>query len=634
VIGTIWHRRSLLGLICLIALGIAPGWLGSVAWAEGGIKAPQSNRPVSPASDNTVGKVNEAGNGSAAEPAAALPPSSAPIPSLPPTQSSVLNLPSAIDVDAATATRLPLQLSRSVDDLPLGTCLRVEGLPTGASLSAGQANPGKGWIVPLWAMAELKIRLPPNGVTGDFDLVVALVDNHEEVIDAQTTRLHVKPTPADQDAKLSASGEPTPMNQPAGTAGTPPSTDQAAGAAFDPTLKEQRATALNKPALTGPAPSASRDPASADQTLSAAHESSPTQPSPATPSPAEQKQAVAEPPSSGAPDTTTRTVIKPFPDRPFELTSSEFRADRRTVSLDKQTGLPDNHRHITGIAVADRASTEFVMVNDLTNDLAAHASNSELQVYPTPGTGDLKSVRDVLTLPSTDLAIVSVPVMNKLRSSKAYGNIDARLALVGPLLTEELHLLALSQIQDLHGLAGQTISLGPKGGLAAILGHDILTALDVKANEVNLDLDAALEGMRLGKVTATLVISGKPVRALAERTATSGFHFLGVPYLPAFEKDLVRASLTHEDYPHLVPGADLETIGVPSALWAYRWPEQSERYRLVKLFLDRLTSHLPDLRFGASHPKWKDADLNASVPGWSHFDFAKGRNTESGKPNL
>ena len=536
----------------LIAIGVAAGTIGCIAFAA----EPVSDmRSVRLAYDDVAAPANENSNASTST---AL--------------SSSFTLPPVIDIDAAVASRLPLRLSRSADELPLGTCLQVLGLPAGASLLGGQANPGKGWIVPLWALEDLKIRLPPEAASGEADLIVALIDNHDEVIDVQTTRLRIKP-----------------LIQPA-----PASSDQDA------------------------APSATAEPSVADQ-----------------------KKAAAEMPSSSATSTTTKTSTissKQVPDRPFELTSSDFRAARHnSVSLVKQPGLRENHRHTTGIAVADRYSTDFVMVNDLTNGLAAYsvATNPDLQVYPTPGTGDLKAIRDVLTLPSTDFAIVSIPVMNKLRSSNLYGDIGERLAVIGPLLTEELHVLALAHIHDVKDLAGKTVSLGQKGSLAATLGHDILTALDVKATEVNLDFDAALDAMRAGKVSAILLISGKPVRHIAERTAaTSGFHFLAVPYLPSFERDLVRTSLTHDDYPSLVAGADVPTIGVRSALWVYRWPEQSERHRLVELFLYRLTSHLSDLQSGAFHPKWKEVDLNNSVLGWSRFESPSSNAAKSGQPKL
>src|SRR6516162_6638299 len=129
-------------------------------------------------------------------------------------QSPGLSVPPEVDIAPATAVRLSIHLSRSVDELPLGACLRVSGLPAGVTLSGGQANPGNGWIVPLWALEDLKIRLSPDGVSGDVDLVVALVDNHNAVIDQQTTRLRISPaahpTPAlaDRDAASSVTAAP------------------------------------------------------------------------------------------------------------------------------------------------------------------------------------------------------------------------------------------------------------------------------------------------------------------------------------------------------------------------------------------------------------------------------------------
>jgi len=144
------------------------------------------------------------------------------------TQSSGLSVPPEVDIATATAVRLPIHLSRSVDELPLGTCLRVSGLPAGVTLSGGQANPGNGWIVPLWALEDLKIRLSPDGVSGDVDLVVALVDNHNAVIDQQTTRLRISPAAhpapalADRDSASSVTAAP-PLTDQKQAAAEPPS---------------------------------------------------------------------------------------------------------------------------------------------------------------------------------------------------------------------------------------------------------------------------------------------------------------------------------------------------------------------------------------------------------------------------
>jgi len=337
---------------------------------------------------------------------------------------------------------------------------------------------------------------------------------------------------------------------------------------------------------------------------------------------------------SGSSEMPSGTVLA---SHPFTLTSADFAANGGNgVKLSKQIGLPGNHRHTTGIAVSDPSSTDFVMAKELTKVLAADDDGSlrDLQIYPTVGPGGLQPVRDVLTLPSTDLAIASIPVINKLRAARTYGDIGQQLVLVGNLMTEELHVLAPKHIADIHDLAGKTVSLGPTGSLSATLGHDILAALDAKAREVNLDFDKAIREMRAGKIAAILLISGKPVRHIAEHALPAELHFLSVPYLPAFEGDFVRSALTHDDYPRVIEGTEVGTIGIRCALWAYHWPEQNERFRLVEMVIEGLAKHLHELQSGANHPKWKETDLSGSVSGWSRFDLSKAAAAQNGKPKL
>jgi uncharacterized protein len=488
-----------------------------------------------------------------------------------------ITVPPRIEIEAAKAGDFPIQLSRRVEDLPPGTCLRILGLPNGVTLSGGQSNPGRGWIVPLWAMDGLKIHLS-EGISGEHDLLVALVDHNGEMIfNEQATKLRIK-----------AAAAPTGQDSTPSIAAEPPAADQKPAPGEPSTLTT---TVANNPATNNTLPN-SKD--------SATDHSEPTS-------------------------------------RPFTLTSADFTANGGNgVKLSKQVGLPGNHRHTTGIAVADPSSTDFDMAKELTKVLAADGVGSlrDLQIYPTVGPGGLQTVRDVLTLPSTDLAIASIPIINKLRAARTYGDIGQQLVLVGTIMTEELHVLAPKHITDIHDLAGKTVSLGPTGSLSATLGHDILAALDVKAREVNVDFDKAIGEIRAGKIAAILLISGKPVRHIAEHALPAELHFLSVPYLPAFEGDFVRSALTHDDYPRVIEGTEVGTIGIHCALWAYQWPEQSERFRLVEMVIEGLAQHLHELQSGANHPKWKETDLSGSVSGWSRFDLSKAARAQNGKPKL
>jgi hypothetical protein len=55
-------------------------------------------------------------------------------------------------------------------------------------------------------------------------------------------------------------------------------------------------------------------------------------------------------------------------------------------------------------------------------------------------------------------------------------------------------------------------------------------------------------------------------------------------------------------------------------LAVYNWQRGSDRYRRVVRFIDYFFDRLPTLQKHAGfHPKWKDINLAANVPGWNRF---------------
>jgi uncharacterized protein len=322
-------------------------------------------------------------------------------------------------------------------------------------------------------------------------------------------------------------------------------------------------------------------------------------------------------------------VRSPPPDpqaRTMRLLVPPAAAPKSSIKLVKQIGLPANHQRTLGIAVDDPHDTNFAIVCEIAAALATGQEmarrETDLKVVPTVGRG-VQMIRDVVTLPSTDMAILPVVLADRLRLGKDLGDIGNGLVSIAALFTEEVHVLAPASISNIRDLTGKAVNLGVEGSTSAILGHEIFKSLGVEVNEVNVELDTALEEMRTGHIAATFLISGKPMRYLAMRTPSTDFHLLAVPYLPVRENGYVPAFLKHDDYPHLIDAAaTVETIGVGSALMAYNWPVGNERRRLLELFVQRLSAHLPELRSGTHHPKWKEIDLTARVPGWARFDLA------------
>jgi hypothetical protein len=76
-------------------------------------------------------------------------------------------------------------------DVPLGPHVRIKGLPAGVTLSGGQTNAERDWVVPLRGRGALKIDIPPC-VAGNVDLTVALVGDNGDALAERGVALRVK----------------------------------------------------------------------------------------------------------------------------------------------------------------------------------------------------------------------------------------------------------------------------------------------------------------------------------------------------------------------------------------------------------------------------------------------------------
>jgi uncharacterized protein len=80
------------------------------------------------------------------------------------------------------------------------------------------------------------------------------------------------------------------------------------------------------------------------------------------------------------------------------------------------------------------------------------------------------------------------------------------------------------------------------------------------------------------------------------------------------------AEITHEHYPNLVAqGTTVPTIANRALLVAYTWPENSPRYKRVAKFVDAFFSKIDQFNNRSRHPKWREVNLSAEMPGWVRF---------------
>ena len=91
-----------------------------------------------------------------------------------------------------------------------------------------------------------------------------------------------------------------------------------------------------------------------------------------------------------------------------------------------------------------------------------------------------------------------------------------------------------------------------------------------------------------------------------------------------FEDHYTLGEFTKQDYPNLLEDNDrIDTIAVPAVLAVYNWPANTERYRKVQRFVQYLFTSFSKLQHPPYHPKWRDVNLAATVPGWTRFSVAQ-----------
>ena len=99
---------------------------------------------------------------------------------------------------------------------------------------------------------------------------------------------------------------------------------------------------------------------------------------------------------------------------------------------------------------------------------------------------------------------------------------------------------------------------------------------------------------------------------------------MNIPFTKMFEDHYTLGEFTKQDYPNLLEGQDrIDTIAVPAVLAVFNWGSDSDRYRKVQRFVQYLFNNFSKLQHPPYHPKWRDVNLAATVPGWTRFGVAQ-----------
>ncbi len=244
----------------------------------------------------------------------------------------------------------------------------------------------------------------------------------------------------------------------------------------------------------------------------------------------------------------------------------------------------------------------------------------EMRVLPFISRGAASNLPDLLYLRGVDVAFTQLDVVEYFRAQRKIPNLENRVQYLVRLPIAELHVTARADIRSIEDLRGQKVVFGVRGTGSALTGPMIFQRLGIDIEPVFIDPLTGLKKLMNGEAAALLDSAPKPVDFWLKIPPNTGLHLLEVPFTKALADIYVVGELTHADYPNLIPpGQRIDTIAVPSMLVTNDWPKDSDRYRRVERFVQYLFSRWDRLIQPPFHPRWRDVNLAATVPGWTRF---------------
>jgi TRAP-type uncharacterized transport system substrate-binding protein len=247
-----------------------------------------------------------------------------------------------------------------------------------------------------------------------------------------------------------------------------------------------------------------------------------------------------------------------------------------------------------------------------------------LRILPMVSYGAASNLDDLLYLRGVDLAVTQSDVFEYFRTERKTPNLQNRVHYILRLPIAELHVLASTDVHSLEDLRGKKVNFGPAGSGSSLTGTIVFQRLGVQVEQVLIDQQSALQKLQSGEVAALVRVIGKPVDFFTRIPPNSGLHLVPIPFTNTFADYYTLGEFETKDYPSLVAeGQKVDTIAVPTVLAVFNWPRGSDRFRRIERFVERLFTKWDQFLVAPRHPKWRDVNLGATVPGWTRYIIAE-----------
>jgi TRAP transporter TAXI family solute receptor len=265
--------------------------------------------------------------------------------------------------------------------------------------------------------------------------------------------------------------------------------------------------------------------------------------------------------------------------------------------------------------------TESALADDMTK---LFASEPSLNILFLKGDAGLSNLARLITEPAIDVAFVSTDALAEATAREFGTSLPAKAALVARLGPQEIHVLARRDISSLADLAGQKVNFGPAGASSAATAEHLFKALAIKVEPEALDARAALVGLKRGDIAALVIVGGKPVPLISDIPAGLGLHLLPIPFATALQERYLPTQFGHDDYPNLIE-TEVEMPALATGMVLLAAPRQDDKDAHARLdrFITTLFSRFAELEREGHHPKWREVNLAATLPGWERAPAAQ-----------
>ena len=278
------------------------------------------------------------------------------------------------------------------------------------------------------------------------------------------------------------------------------------------------------------------------------------------------------------------------------------------------------NRGVVELETSSAAGISVRIAEDIANLVDDGATR---RVVPVVGKGSLQNLTDLKYLRGIDMAIVQTDVLDYAKEQRLVPGLEGSLTYITRLYNEEFHLLAGSAIRDITELANKKVNVDVRGSGTSITAGRLFEMLKIPVTFTNDSQEVALDKLRRGEIAALAFVAGKPAPLFMSLKADDGLHLLSIPLSPAVTSAYAPTRLTSADYAGLVPSArPVDTIAIGSVLAVADLRQSPERYRNIANFVDVFFTGFQSLLEPGHHPKWREVNLSAELPGWHRYQPA------------